>query len=86
MWLERFLIIVPGLMRKQTLTFNWGSYSPSPIEIIMVTGTFAWVFLGVLLFSKVFPILPVADAKEEKVLGDYVQIGKVKVPAIYREE
>jgi molybdopterin-containing oxidoreductase family membrane subunit len=86
MWLERFLIIVPGLMRKQTLTYNWGSYSPSPIEIIMVTGTFAWVFLGVLVFSKVLPILPVADAKEENVLSDEIQIGKVKVPAIYREE
>jgi len=86
MWLERFLIIVPSLMRKQTLTFNWGSYSPSPIEIMIVTGTFAWVFLGLLVFTKFFPILPVADAKEGKHLAQEVRVGKVVVPAIYREE
>ena len=86
MWLERFLIIVPGLMRKQSLPFNWGSYSPSPVEIIIVSGTFALVFLGLLVFSKLFPILPVADAKEGRALAQEIQIGKVRVPAIYREE
>ena len=86
MWLERFIIIVPSLMRKQALTFNWGSYSPSPIEILIVCGTFALVFLGMLVFAKVFPIIPVADAKEGKALTQTVQVGKVQVPAIYREE
>ena len=73
-------------MRKQPLTFNWGSYSPSPVEIVIVCGTFALVFLGFLIFTKLFPILPVADAKEGKLLAQEVQIGKVRVPAIYREE
>jgi molybdopterin-containing oxidoreductase family membrane subunit len=86
MWLERFIIIVPSLARKQSLTFNWGSYAPSPIEIIFVIGSFALVFLGILVFGKLFPIIPLADAKEGMVLATEVQVGKVKVPAVYREE
>ncbi len=86
MWLERFILIVPSLMRKQSLTFNWGSYSPSAIEILIVCGTFALVFLGMLIFAKVFPIIPVADAKEGKALAQTVKVGKVQVPAIFREE
>ena len=86
MWLERFLIIIPSLMRKQVLTFNWGSYNPSPIELILVGGSFAMVFTGVLLFSKFFPIIPLADAKEGEVMKTEIRIGKVMVPAAYREE
>lgn len=86
MWIERFLIIVPSLMRKQSLSFNWGSYSPSPVEFLIVCGSFGLVFLGMLVFSKLLPIIPVADAKEGKALSQVVQIGKVQVPAIYREE
>ena len=86
MWIERFLIIVPSLMRKQSLSFNWGSYSPSPVEFLIVCGSFGLVFLGMLVFSKLLPIIPVADAKEGKALSQVIQIGKVQVPAIYREE
>ena len=86
MWLERFLIVVPSLMRKQSLTFNWGSYAPSAIEIIFVIGSFALVFLGLLVFCKLFPIIPVADAKEGQTVTAQVRVGKVQVPAIYREE
>ena len=86
MWIERFLIIVPSLMRKQSLSFNWGSYSPSPVEFLIVCGSFGLVFLGMLVFSKLLPIIPVADAKEGKALSQVFQIGIVQVPAIYREE
>jgi molybdopterin-containing oxidoreductase family membrane subunit len=86
MWLERFLIIVPSLMRKQVLTFNWGSYNPSPIELILVGGSFAMVFLGVLTFVKFFPIIPLADAKEGQIMATEIRVGKVMVPAAYREE
>ncbi|MSQ11915.1 MAG: molybdopterin oxidoreductase [Dehalococcoidia bacterium] len=85
MWLERFMIIIPGLMRKQGLTFSWGAYSPGAVEILIVTGTFALVILGLLIFSKFFPLIPLSDAKEGEVLRDEIQVGKVKVPAIIRE-
>ncbi|MDE2860587.1 MAG: polysulfide reductase NrfD [Chloroflexota bacterium] len=86
MWLERFIIIVPGLARKQGLTFTWGGYTPSAVEIIIVFATFCMVSMLVLLFAKVFPLIPIGDAKEGVVLEDEIKIGKVKVPAIMRED
>ena len=86
MWLERFLIIVPGLARKQEFTFVWGTYRPSIIEILLVAGSFAFVAMLVLLFSKVFPLMPIFDQKEGKVLEAKTKIGRREVPAVIREE
>jgi molybdopterin-containing oxidoreductase family membrane subunit len=85
MWLERFLIIVPGLMRKQPLIFNWGSYQPSIIEVLMVAAVFAWVGMGMLVFSKIFPLILLFDVKESMVGRDEIRIGRRTVPASIRE-
>ena len=85
MWLERFLIIVPGLMRRGHFIFDWGSYHPSIIEILMVAATFAWVILGMLLFTKVFPLIPLFDVKEGMVFRDEIKIGRRTIPASIRE-
>ena len=85
MWLERFLIITPGVLRKTPLAFNWGTYHPSIIEILMVAAIFAWVGLGLLLFSKVFPLVPIFDVKEGMTVRDEVKIGRRTVPATIRE-
>jgi molybdopterin-containing oxidoreductase family membrane subunit len=85
MWLERFLIVIPGLLRKQPLTFNWGTYHPSMIEILMVLMTFAFVALGMLVFSKLFPLIPLFDVKEAMVGRDEIKIGRRTVPASIRE-
>jgi molybdopterin-containing oxidoreductase family membrane subunit len=85
MWLERFLIIIPGMARRTPLTFDWGTYHPSLIEILMVASTFAWVALGMLLFSKVFPLIPIFDIKEGMVFRDEVKIGRRTIPASIRE-
>jgi molybdopterin-containing oxidoreductase family membrane subunit len=86
MWLERFLIIVPGLSRRQEMTFNWSTYHPSAIEITIVGGSFAMVAFLVLLFSKAFPLVPLYDIKEGEILKDEMKIGKAIVPAVKREE
>ena len=86
MWLERFLIIVPGLAQKQLLTFSWGTYAPSPVEITIVIGTFAMVALLMLLFSRVLPLIPLYDIKEGDILKTEVQIGRRTVPATFRED
>ena len=85
MWLERFLIIIPGTMRRGHMIFDWGSYHPSIIEILMVAMTFAWVVLGMLLFSKVFPLIPLFDVKEAMVGRDEIKVGRKTVPASIRE-
>ncbi len=86
MWLERFLIIVPGLMRKQEFTFVWANYRPSVVEILLVVGSFAFVTMMVLLFSKVFPLIPLFDQKEGKILEATTRVGRQNVPSIVREE
>jgi molybdopterin-containing oxidoreductase family membrane subunit len=85
MWIERFLIIVPGLQYKQPLTFTWGEYSPSLPELTIIGATFALVSLGVLLFSKFFPLIPIWEQKEGQLLQDEIEVGKRKVPAVIRE-
>ena len=86
MWFERFIIIVPGLMRKQAFVFTWGGYTPSIVEVTIITATFAMVSMLVLLFAKVVPLIPIGDAKEGMILHDEIKIGKVMVPAVMREE
>ncbi len=58
MWLERFLIIVPGLARKHLLTFDWYTYRPQPVEWIIIGGTFALVSMLMLLIARVVPLIP----------------------------
>ena len=68
------------------MTFDWGTYHPSIIEILIVVETFAFVALGMLLFAKVFPLIPLFDIKEGQILKDEIEVGKRKIPAAYHEE
>ena len=64
LWIVRFLIVVPSLLRP-FLPFPTGSYSPSWVEWSLVVGAFAIVVLLFMLFTKVFPIMPVTDLMSE---------------------
>ena len=61
MWLERFLIIVPGLARKGLMTFDWYTYRPSSVEWIIILGTFALVSMLMLTIARVVPLIPLYD-------------------------
>lgn len=86
MWLERLIIVIPGLARKTPFNFDWGSYSPSIIEITILVGGFAFVFMALLLFAKVFPLIPLFDIKEGQTLSEDIKIGRRSVPALRVEE
>ncbi|MDA1216329.1 MAG: polysulfide reductase NrfD [Chloroflexi bacterium] len=86
MWLERFIIVVPSLMQKGPLTFDYASYRPSVVEITIVGGTFALVAFLILMFSKFFPLIPLWEAKEGQRLGDAIKVGAINVPGIVKEE
>jgi Ni/Fe-hydrogenase subunit HybB-like protein len=86
MWLERYLLIVPPLSFKQAFVFTWvGSYQPRLIEYVVTFATFAFVALGVLLFARLFPIIPLWDVKEGQVVRREIKIGRARVPAVVRE-
>ncbi len=86
MWLERFLIIVPGLTHKQVFTFTWYTYAPSAVEITIIIGTFALVAILMLLLSRVVPLIPLYDIKEGDILKTEIQVGRRTVPATFRED
>jgi Ni/Fe-hydrogenase subunit HybB-like protein len=86
LWGERWLVIVPPISHKQEFSFMWlTEYKTTIFEWILVAGSFALVCLGLLLFSKIFPIIPLFDIKEGQVLKQEIQIGRVRVPGVIRE-
>lgn len=85
MWLERFLIIVPGLLYKSDDPFMWGSYTPTLSEYAIVIGSIAFVSLGLLVFAKLFPIIPIYDMKEGQTLQEEIAVGRREVPAIIKD-
>jgi Ni/Fe-hydrogenase subunit HybB-like protein len=85
MWLERYLLVVTPLQLKQPFTFGWiPTYVPSVVEAVATLASFALVGLGVIVFAKVLPIIPLWDEKEGQVLATSVQIGQLDIPAAAR--
>jgi molybdopterin-containing oxidoreductase family membrane subunit len=62
MWMERFLIVVPSLERK-FLSYSWGSYRPTWVEITLMIAAFGLMVLLYLLFSKFVPIISMWELK-----------------------
>jgi molybdopterin-containing oxidoreductase family membrane subunit len=62
MWLERFLIVVPPLEHKY-LPYDWGSYSPTWVEISITVGTCMGMILLYVLFAKFVPIISIWELK-----------------------
>ena len=85
MWLERFLIIVPGLARRTPFVYTWEAYRPSAVELTILVWTFCWVTFLMLLFSRFFPLVPLFEQKESQVFTQDMTIGRAKVPAIIKE-
>ena len=81
MFLERF-IIVTGFAQRNRLPFNWGTYQPSPIEILIVVGSVAAFLFIYGLLTRIFPIIPVWEVKEGQVAHQLRQVGRAKVPTV----
>jgi len=86
MWLERFMIIVPGLSRKTPFVYTWDSYKPSLVEWSILVWSVCWVTFLMLLFSRFFPLVPLFEQKESQIFVDNIKIGRANVPAILREQ
>ena len=62
MWFERFVIIVTSLHRD-FLPSSWVMYSPTYIEVGIFVGTIGLFFTLFLIFSRVFPVIALAELK-----------------------
>jgi molybdopterin-containing oxidoreductase family membrane subunit len=63
MWLERFVIIVPTLTR-QRLPVEHAIYVPTWVEWSIFVGCISLFMLLYVLFTKIFPIVPVWEIRE----------------------
>jgi len=79
MYIERVLII-PGNLQRNYLPFDWGTYRPTWVEISVVAMTFAGFALLYLLFSRIFPYVPVWEIKEGRLRYTLRRIGRLLVP------
>ncbi len=62
MWFERFVIIATTLARDY-LPSSWSYYSPSWVEIGIFVGTLGLFFTLFLLFTRVAPVVAIAEVK-----------------------
>jgi Ni/Fe-hydrogenase subunit HybB-like protein len=85
MWLERYITVITPLSWKQPFVFTWVTgYEPRPIEYALMAATVALVSLGILLFAKLFPIVPLYEVKEGQLLRREVRVGRARLPAVVR--
>ena len=75
-----------GRANKQFQTFTWNDYLPQWPEALIVGATFAFVSMLMLLFSRVFPLVPLYDIKEGDILKTEIKVGRRTVPATFRED
>ncbi|MEM1923311.1 MAG: NrfD/PsrC family molybdoenzyme membrane anchor subunit [Nitrososphaerota archaeon] len=62
MWVKRVLIVLPGLIHHDSLPTVQSAlpqYTPTYVEFLLTAGSFAGLALILLLFVKLFPVLPV---------------------------
>jgi molybdopterin-containing oxidoreductase family membrane subunit len=82
MWLERYLFVVTPLSLKQPFVFTWvTTYEPRPIEYVFTAAAFGLVALGVLLFAKLLPIIPLWEIREGRLLEQEVRTVRLREPA-----
>jgi Ni/Fe-hydrogenase subunit HybB-like protein len=83
MYLERYIIIPVGLGWNE-LPFDWGHYIPNWPESVITLGAFAFVGFMYILFSRIFPLIPVWEVQEGQIFRRLRRVGRALVPT--REE
>jgi molybdopterin-containing oxidoreductase family membrane subunit len=57
------VIVVPSLTHEFE-PWQWGSYTPSWMDMSLLVGSFGWFFMWFLLFVKNFPAVSISEVKE----------------------
>jgi molybdopterin-containing oxidoreductase family membrane subunit len=78
MYIERFLI-VPGTLSHNEIPASWGIYHPQIPESYISVGAFALVIFSYIIFTRIFPMVPLWEVREGQALHGMRQIGKAVV-------
>jgi molybdopterin-containing oxidoreductase family membrane subunit len=62
MWFERFVIIVTSL-HKDFLVSSWNYFTPTWVDISIFIGSLGLFFTCFLLFTRIFPVIAIAEVK-----------------------
>ncbi len=66
MWIKRFVIIIPTLqVPLMPFEFEFGTYTPTWVEVSIVAGGFAGFMLIIALLAKVMPVMPTWEMTEQ---------------------
>jgi Ni/Fe-hydrogenase subunit HybB-like protein len=63
MWTERF-VIVAGSLATEFVPSQWRFFTPSPTEILITVGSFAWFLMLFSLFARFLPVFSMTELKE----------------------
>jgi Ni/Fe-hydrogenase subunit HybB-like protein len=75
MYLERY-IIIPTMLGRNELPFDWGLYVPHLPESLITLGAFALLGFLYVLISRVLPLVPVWEVVEGQMLHRLRRIGR----------
>ncbi len=78
MYIERY-IIVPGGLTYNEFPSTWKVYIPHLPESLITVGSFGFVFFLYILFTRIFPIIPLWEVREGQLLHGLKRIGKALV-------
>jgi Ni/Fe-hydrogenase subunit HybB-like protein len=81
--LKRFLIVVPSQLEGALLPLEKASYTPALIEIGVVAGLCGMVLFFILVFGRIFPIVPSEHPVEGKPRRDWTRTGATTAWALF---
>jgi Ni/Fe-hydrogenase subunit HybB-like protein len=75
MYLER-VVIIPLSLARNELPSSWGVYTLQLPETMITIGAFAFVILMYIIFTRVFPIIPLWEVYEGQVTHSLRKVGR----------
>lgn len=75
MYLER-VVIIPLTLARNELPASWGVYTLQIPETVITIGAFSFVILMYIIFTRIFPIIPVWEVYEGQVTHTLRKVGR----------
>ncbi len=75
MYLER-VVIIPLTLARNELPFSWGVYTLRLPETLITIGTFSFFILAYVIFTRIFPIIPLWEVYEGQIFHTVRKLGK----------
>jgi molybdopterin-containing oxidoreductase family membrane subunit len=79
-WIKRYIIVVPTLLHPnmpiQNVPADWATYFPNWVEWSVTMGALSGIFLVIIGFSKLFPMMSVWEVEESAKKAEVLKIAE----------